>query len=183
MATRRLGPGSVRTTGGFDLCQGLERCRAHLAGFGGHPMAAGVTVEETRFAAFRTAFLAAAAEHFAHRTGPSPVVVDAVASLADLDLAQAEEISRLGPFGTDNSEPLLAVPGVTVRSTRVVGTSHLHLTLADEEVVSEAIAFGMGDRDPGSGARLDVIGTPEVDEFRGRRKIRLRLRHFARSLC
>jgi single-stranded-DNA-specific exonuclease len=145
-------------------------------------MAAGVTLDETRFAAFRDAFLAAAAEHFARDAAHRPMEVDAVASLADLDLTQAEELARLAPFGTDNAEPLLAVPGVTVRSTRVVGTSHLQLTLTNGSAVSEAIAFGMGDRDPGAGARLDVLATPEVDEFRGRRKIRLRVRHFTRSL-
>ncbi|MBN2576890.1 MAG: single-stranded-DNA-specific exonuclease RecJ [Deltaproteobacteria bacterium] len=176
------GRGSARTTGGFDLCEGLERCRAHLAGFGGHPMAAGVTVDEAQFPDFRTAFLAAAAQHFANGPGASPMAVDAVASLADLDVTLAEELARLGPFGTDNGEPLLGLPRVRVRSTRVVGASHLQLTLAHEEAVSEAIAFGMADRDPGSGACLDVIVTPEVDDFRGRRKIRLRLRHFTRSL-
>lgn len=176
------GRGSARTVGGFDLVQGLSRCREHLAGFGGHPMAAGVTVAEANLAAFRAAFVAAAAEHFSSGAAEGPVEVDAVASLADLDMTQAEELERLAPFGTDNREPLFAVPGVTVRSTRVVGASHLQLTLAHGSAVSDAIAFGMGDKDPGQGARLDVIGSAEVDEFRGKRKIRLRLRHFTRSL-
>ena len=176
------GRGSARTTGGFDLYQGLSRCRDHLAGFGGHPMAAGVSLAVDRLVSFRAAFVAAAAEHFSAAPSEGPVEVDAVASLADLDMVQAEELGRLAPFGTDNSEPLFAVTGVTVRSTRVVGASHLQLTLVHGSSVSDAIAFGMGDRDPGQGARLDVIGSAEVDEFRGRRKIRLRLRHFMRSL-
>jgi single-stranded-DNA-specific exonuclease len=145
-------------------------------------MAAGVTVAEADLAGFRAAFVAAAAEHFASGAAEGPVEVDAVASLADLDMTQAEELARLAPFGTDNSEPLFAVPGVTVRSTRVVGASHLQLTLVHGAAVSDAIAFGMGDKDPGPGARLDVIGSAEVDEFRGKRKIRLRLRQFTRSL-
>jgi single-stranded-DNA-specific exonuclease len=176
------GRGSARTVAGFDLCQGLSRCRAHLAGFGGHPMAAGVTLDQASLPDFRAAFVAAAAEHFATGQPEGAFEVDAVARLADFDLGQAEEIERLAPFGTDNSEPLFAVPGVTVQSTRIVGASHLQLTLAHGAVTSDAIAFGMGDKDPGAGARLDVIGSAEVDEFRGRRKIRLRLRHFTRSL-
>jgi single-stranded-DNA-specific exonuclease len=107
--------------------------------------------------------------------------VDAVATLADLDMSQVEELERLAPFGTANQEPLLAIPNVSVRSTRVVGSSHLQLTLAHGTTVSDAIAFGMGDKDPGQGVRLDVIGCAEVDEFRGRRKMRLRLRHFMRN--
>jgi hypothetical protein len=58
----------------------------------------------------------------------------------------------------------------------------LQLTLVHDGAVSDAIAFGMADRDPGRGAHLDVIGTAEVDQFRGQRKIRLRLRHLLRSL-
>jgi len=176
------GRGSARTVGGFDLYQGLLRCRAHLTGFGGHPMAAGVSLAQDDLVAFRAAFVAAAAEHQSGVGGEGPVEVDAVTSLAELDLRQVEELERLGPFGTDNSEPLLAVPGVTVRSTRIVGASHLQLVLAHGPVVSDAIAFGMGHQDPGPGARLDVLGIAEVDEFRGRRKMRLRVRHFVRSM-
>jgi single-stranded-DNA-specific exonuclease len=176
------GRGSARTVGAFDLYQGLHRCRDHLTGFGGHPMAAGVTIEKDNLVAFRAAFVAAAAEHRAQGGAEGPVEVDAVANLADLDLPQVEELERLGPFGTANSEPLLAVPGVTVRSTRVVGASHLQLVLEHGSAVGEAIAFGMGHKDPGQGARLDIIGSAEVDEFRGRRKMRLRVRHFMRSM-
>jgi single-stranded DNA-specific DHH superfamily exonuclease len=89
---------------------------------------------------------------------------------------------RLAPFGNANLEPLIAIPGVVARSTRVVGTSHLQLTLSHEGTVIDAIAFGMAEKDPGQGARLDVIGTAEVDQFRGQRKIRLRVRHLLRRL-
>ena len=176
-----LGRGSARTMGGFDLYQALSKCQVHLSTFGGHPMAAGVSLDWNSLADFRAAFVAAARAHFAAAPALPTIDVDAVATLSDLDMGQVEELERLAPFGNANSEPLLVVPGVVARSTRVVGTSHLMLTLTHGASVSEAIAFGMGDRDPGKGARLDVIGTAELDEFRGQRKIRLRLRHFTRS--
>ena len=176
------GRGSARTLGGFDLYQALVECREYLSAFGGHPMAAGVSLSQEKLADFRAAFVAAARTHFAALPAVETVEVDAVASLAELDMVQVEELDRLAPFGSANSEPLIAVPGVVARSTRVVGTSHLQLTLVHGAAVSEAIAFGMGDKDPGQGARLDVIGTAEVDEFRGQRKIRLRLRHLMRSV-
>jgi single-stranded-DNA-specific exonuclease len=176
------GRGSARTFGGFDLYQALSGCREHLTAFGGHPMAAGVSLAHAHLAPFRAAFGQAAAAHFAAANAAAPIEVDAVASLADFDMAQVEELTRLAPFGTDNSEPLFVVRGVTVSHTRVVGSSHLQLTLAHGHVTSDAIAFGMGEQDPGPGARLDVIGCAELDEYRGKRKIRLRLRHFTRSL-
>jgi single-stranded-DNA-specific exonuclease len=176
------GRGSARTLGGFDLYRGLARCQEHLTLFGGHPMAAGVSLDESKLGLFRNAFVSAAQEHFAAAPRDAWVEVDAVARLSDIDMVQAEELMRLAPFGNANVEPMIVIPGVVARSTRVVGTSHLQLTLAHEGVVLDAIAFGMADRDPGRGARLDVIGTAEVDQFRGQRKIRLRLRHLMRSL-
>lgn len=176
------GRGSARTVGGFDLYQGLAVCREHLTLFGGHPMAAGVSLEKGKLDSFREAFVAAARRHFSSAPTDASVEVDAVARLSDLDMTQAEELMRLGPFGNANVEPLIAIPGVVTRSTRVVGTSHLQLTLSHEGTTSDAIAFGMAERDPGQGARLDVIGTAEVDQFRGQRKIRLRVRHLLRSL-
>ena len=176
------GRGSARTLGGFDLYQALVQCREYLSVFGGHPMAAGVALSQENLADFRAAFVAAARAHFATRPAVVTIEVDAVASLSDLDRVQIEELARLGPFGNANSEPLIAVPGVVARSTRVGGTSHLQLTLVQGSAVIEAIAFGMGDKDPGQGAQLDVLGAAEVDEFRGQSKIRLRLRHLMRSV-
>jgi len=176
------GRGSARTLGGFDLYQGLSQCQEYLTAFGGHPMAAGVSLAREKLADFRAAFVAAARTHFASAPAVATIDVDAVASLMELDMAQVEELDRLAPFGNSNSEPLIVVPGVVASSTRVVGTSHLQLTLTHGAAVSEAIAFGMADKDPGKGARLDVIGTAELDEFRGQRKIRFRVRHLMRSV-
>jgi len=176
------GRGSARTLGGFDLYQALSQCGDHLSAYGGHPMAAGVSLVWDNLGKFRAAFVAAARAHFSLAPTLTTVEVDSEANLADLDMGQVEELERLAPFGNANSEPLIVVPGVVARSTRVVGASHLQLTLTQGAVVCEAIAFGMGDKDPGKGARLDVIGMAELDEYRGQRKIRLRLRHFMRSV-
>jgi single-stranded-DNA-specific exonuclease len=176
------GRGSARTLGGFDLYKALSQCQEHLTLFGGHPMAAGVSLLAENLAAFRDAFAESARLHFASNPQDETVEVDAIASLAELDMVQAEELERLGPFGNANNEPLIVVPGVIAKSTRVVGTSHLQLTLSHGTAIGEAIAFGMGDKNPGQGARLDVIGMAEVDTFRGQRRIRLRLRHFMRSV-
>jgi single-stranded-DNA-specific exonuclease len=107
--------------------------------------------------------------------------VDAEADLADLNLSQAEELERLAPFGAANPEPLFAVAGVTARATRVVGGKHLQLTLSRGAAIGDAIAFGMADRDPGEGSAVHVIGTAEVDSYRGYRRTRLRVKHLLRG--
>jgi single-stranded-DNA-specific exonuclease len=174
------GRGSARTIGGFDLYQALEACRQHLTVFGGHAAAAGLGLSAGQMEAFRASFVAQAQRHFDGRMEDSALEVDAVADLADLDLVQAEELERLAPFGTGNSEPLFALPGVVARSTRVVGTSHLQMTLSCGAAVSQAIAFGMGDRDPGEGTLIDIIATAEIDSFRGNRRPRVRVKQILR---
>ena len=57
-----------------------------------------------------------------------------------------------------------------------VGQGHLQLSLAHGSSTGEAIAFGMADRDPGSGARLDLLATAELDTFRGERRARLKVK-------
>jgi single-stranded-DNA-specific exonuclease len=175
------GRGSARTTGGFDLYAAISACRAHLAACGGHAGAAGLTVEAARVAAFREAFVAQAERHFRDRVAAPALEVDAEAELGDLDLAQTEELQRLAPFGNANGQPLMAVPGVVVRATRVVGNGHLQMTLSRGEVVADAIGFGMAADNPGEGTALDLIASPEVDSFRGSRRTRLRIRHMLRT--
>ena len=176
------GRGSARTVGGFNLYEALGACREHLVVFGGHAGAAGMTVTTASFEAFRAAFAGAAAAHrAAGGAAATTVEVDAEADLADLDVPGAEELGRLAPFGAANAQPLLAIPGLITRATRVVGNNHLQLTLSRGGALGDAIAFGMGDRDPGEGAAVDVIACAEVDSYRGYRKTRLRVRHLVRG--
>jgi len=174
------GRGSARTLGGVNLFEALTRCGRHLTKFGGHAAAAGLSIAADRLAEFRREFVAETARQLAG--GPvSARRVDAVVELADLDVATAEELGRLAPFGAANAEPLFALRGVTTQTTRCVGQGHLQLVLADRGWVSEAIAFGMADRDPGSGARVDLLATAELDVFRGVRRARLKVKDLARS--
>jgi len=175
------GRGSARTLNGFDLHAALEACREHLVVGGGHAAAAGLTVEAARFSAFREAFVARAAAHAGASGGPPAAAVDAEAALGELDLAQVEELGRLGPFGQANGEPILALGGVVVRAARVVGQGHLQLTLARDGAVMDGIAFGMGAELPAEGSALDVLASAEVDSYRGYRRARLRVRRIFRA--
>lgn len=175
------GRGSARTIGGFDLCKSLGRCAEHLTLYGGHSAAAGLSLPMSNLTAFRQAWLAVANEHFQCARTQEPVEADAVAHLSELDFVQAEEIERLGPFGNGNFEPLIALTRVRPQSTRVVGTGHLQLTFIDGPRSLDAIAFGMGHKDPGKGTLVDILGAIEIDSFRGQKRARFRVRHLFRS--
>jgi single-stranded-DNA-specific exonuclease len=170
------GRGSARTVPGFDLFAALSRSAEPLLRFGGHAAAAGMSVAFDKLGAFRAAFAVAIHAQAVGRAAPT-MRVDAVVELGELDVSFAEELGRLAPFGASNAEPLFALRGVTTQATRRVGQGHLQLTLMDHGAVSEAIAFGMADRDPGTGAAVDLLATAELDTFRGARRARLKVRH------
>lgn len=172
-----VGRGSARTTMGFNLYEALARTAEHLEVFGGHAAAAGLTVKHDSFGAFRSSFLNHSERWFSDRPPPTAVEVDAIVGLGDLDLRVAEELGRLGPFGNGNPDPLLAIPGVTAVTSRVVGTTHLQLTLKQGNAVVDAIGFGMSTKAPAEGSTLDVVGFFEINEFRGSRNPRLRVKH------
>jgi single-stranded-DNA-specific exonuclease len=105
-----------------------------------------------------------------------------VVDLATLDMGQAEELMRLGPFGAANPEPLFGLRGVTTSQSRVVGEKHLQLTLVDDVGQADAIAFNMATHDPGRGTRVDVLAAADIDSYRGVRRTRLRVRQLSQSL-
>jgi single-stranded-DNA-specific exonuclease len=178
------GRGSARTCDGVDLYQALAACREHLTRFGGHAAAAGLSLAPERLAGFRAAFAEAVGRHRPAGPASRALVVDGVVDLAEVDVYLAEELSRLAPFGVANGEPVLAVPGVVATATRVVGQGHLQLELGAARggrARGEAIAFNLADQDPGRGASLDLIGTADLETFRGTRRARLRVKHLVRS--
>ncbi|MES1172282.1 MAG: single-stranded-DNA-specific exonuclease RecJ [Bacteroidota bacterium] len=177
-----VGRGSARTIPGLHLHETLTACRDHLARFGGHAGAAGVTLAPAQLDGFRSAFL----NEVGRRTGidshRAPVIsVDGVIDLAEVDIGLVEDLRRLAPFGAGNAEPVLALRGLTITDTRVVGQNHLQLGLSCAGVRAEAIGFNMADQDPGRGAEIDLIAVAEVDTFRGTRRARLRVKHLGRS--
>ena len=164
------GRGSVRTTGGFDVVAGLTACAAHLIRFGGHKAAGGFSIAPTSIDPFRAAFAAQAERRSASR---EPLRVDAVIELGQVSDKLATELRSFAPFGPGNAEPVVATHGARVHSTRRVGEGGAHLKMVVAGL--DAIAFRMGDRDPGPGATVDVAFRPEISYFRGTARVELRV--------
>ncbi len=164
----------------MNLHEALGRCAPHLSKFGGHASAAGMSLAWGELDGFRRSFVTEAARQLGGRTAVA-VQVDAEVGLHELSLPVAEELGRLAPFGAANREPQFALSGVTTVATRLVGKGHLQLTLDHGGAMSEAIAFGLGDQDPGAGARVDLIATAELDTYRGQKRARLKVSRLARA--
>ena len=163
------GKGSGRSIPGFDLHAAIAECSQHLVRFGGHPMAAGVTVARDALEGFRAAFNAVARA----RLAPEDLVprrrIDAVVRLDELNLDLERLLRHLEPCGAGNPTPVFGVTGVAVREARPVGANHLRLVLQDDAGRIPAIGFDWADRvDPAWWrAPVDVAFQLQQNEWRG----------------
>ncbi|MEX1050403.1 MAG: DHHA1 domain-containing protein, partial [Gemmatimonadales bacterium] len=125
------GKGSGRSIPGFDLHQAIARCSEHLVRFGGHRMAAGLTIARDRVDAFKAAFEASVRQDLSMDDLVPVQRVDAVVRLEALDEALEQLLRHLEPTGAGNPGPVFAVRGVRARNPQPVGTNHLRFQLDD----------------------------------------------------
>lgn len=175
------GKGSGRTAPGFDLFGALDQCRDHLERFGGHQQAAGVVVQRSQIDSLRMALNEVAASSWDEHAG-SRILVDGQLELQEITTELVRELSVLEPFGLDNTSPLFVLRSAMILNPRAVGkrTGHLKFQVQvrghGREPV-EAIGFGMADflEQPLATQLFDVVFEPEINSFRGRETIQMRV--------
>jgi single-stranded-DNA-specific exonuclease len=177
------GRGSGRSIPGFDLHAALVSCAPHLARFGGHPMAAGLTVRRERLEDFRMAFNAVARDALAPDDLVPTQRIDLLVALDQLDLRLERLLQALEPCGPGNPAPVFGAAGVKARDPRRVGTNHLRFVLDDGTGRLPAIGFDWADRvEAGwAGGPVDVAFRLDRDEWQGDATLQARVVHIRPS--
>ena len=170
-----MGKGSCRSTGSFNLFEALAACSDCLEGFGGHAMAAGVTVRADRVDELRQRL---GEYYMAHpdRTVPALEPDLRVEEPALLSMESVESLDLLEPCGNGNPRPLLYMDGVEVEQiTPIGGGKHLRLRLGCFGESYDAVFFAQTAQNLGlrQGQRADIVFAPQINEFRGRRSVQL----------
>jgi single-stranded-DNA-specific exonuclease len=163
------GKGSGRSISAFDLHGALTQCGDLLERFGGHRMAAGLTIHRDRVEAFRARFTGVAQDALGlDQVGPEQRV-DLELPLHAIDDALEKLVRHLEPCGMGNPAPVFGVRGVRLTTPRTVGKGHLKATLADADRRLDAIAFNWADRAAAFLAKpVDVAFKLERNEYQGR---------------
>ncbi len=183
------GKGSCRSYGGFNLFEALSACSGHLLGFGGHALAAGLTVRREQVDAFRDAL---AAYYRDNLPAPQPEVsCDLLLREGEaLSIENVRELERLEPFGNGNPKPVFCFTDVLLESADAVGSGrHLRVRLRVGRSHLEGIFFGHTAQELGvhAGGRVDAAFTPQINEFRGHVSVQLLLsglrEHDSAALC
>ena len=163
------GKGSGRSVSGFDLHAALTSCSEHLVKFGGHPMAAGLTIARDAIEPFREAFNNVARAKLSKEDLVHVQRVDVETPVGRLDAGLERLLRHLEPCGLGNPAPVFAVANVRAARPREVGKNHLKFTLEDETGSIDAIGFELADRvKPGwLTGPVDVALRLEENEYRG----------------
>lgn len=161
--------GSGRSIEGFSLFEAICTCGDLLIKFGGHPMAAGITLKPENIEAFRRRINQYAAEHFPQMPTQT-VTLDCKLNPAALSVSMAQSLTQLEPFGNGNPQPVFGLFNMELSNvTPVGGGGHLRLTLEKNGAVITAMRFNTKPEELPYhiGDKIDLAVQLEAREFRG----------------
>ena len=176
--------GSARSIPGFHVRDGLDAIAAKhpqlLRKFGGHAMAAGLTIHEDDLELFKKAFANEVGNQLSEADLQQEVLTDGSLNAADMTIELAELLRDSGPWGHQFPEPLFEGEFALLQQ-RVVGQRHLKMVLMeiDSGLALDAIHFNsdMGLWPNESVTRVRVLYRLDVNEFRGKRSVQLLVQH------
>jgi len=180
------GRGSARSIEGFDLYDALSECAEHIADFGGHPRAAGLSLARDEINHFKNAFESVARNRLLKKELQPTLHVDYEIQPEDLTGELLADLKRLEPYGAGNHRPAFLLRDAVIDGTpRRVGPERSHLKFSvkcSSEYPLDAIGFGMGDRVQELSDRcVDIVFAFEENEFRGIRRPQLRIKDMRKT--
>lgn len=171
-----IGKGSGRSIKGMNLVDALYYCRDLLVRFGGHELAAGLSVMRCNIEDFKKRINEYAREHLTEDLSCIKYEADCTVMAEDIGIDLAEELCSLEPFGVANPTPVFLVKDLTINKIISMGSGkHSKLLLSSGDRNFHAVYFGMpaSDIDFYSGEQIDLLCQININEFRGQETVQL----------
>ncbi len=169
--------GSGRSTPDFDLLGALNRCSHLFTQFGGHRMAAGVTLEATKISALQESLNMYGDKGLREGHETAILHIDAPLEIKELNTELISGINRLKPFGRGNPKPVFQANGVKmVERPKLLNNQHLAMSLNQDGHVFRAIAWRSAHRKDflqGLGDEIDVVYSLMENHFKGKSTVQL----------
>jgi len=167
-----IAQGSGRSVPGFCLLSAIKACSGHLTGFGGHEMAAGLTIPAEKVGPFAADFEEYARQNLNEEDVLARLRIDAEAKLGQFNRDMVAELEMLGPFGQGNPQPVFATMGVRLACPpRRVGSAgnHLQMTITDGLATIRCIGFRFGrfEKKLLEHEFFDVAYRPQLNTYNG----------------
>lgn len=173
-----IGKGSGRSVKGLNLVQALSECNDLLLKYGGHELAAGLSIERSMFGTFKQRINEYVAANMTQEEAP-PIQVDAQLTSFDLTLRQAGELRLLEPYGASNPTPLFMIVGAWITEiTPVADNRHTRFKLKVNGILYNAIYFGCDHRSLNlyPGDRADLVFNLDINDYKNIQSVQLIIR-------
>ena len=171
-----IGKGSGRSIKGLNLAEGLKCCEKYLERYGGHELAAGLSIRRDRIDEFKKKINGYAKQCLGDGALEEHREVDASLTLGTADMKLADELTYLEPFGVANPTPQFMISDLRILSIFPIGGGkHTKLVLGDGLSSIQGVCFGVGgfdfkfNRDD----RVDIICKLNINEFRNEKTLQL----------
>lgn len=176
---QQLSKGSARSVSGLNITEAISSAGELLTSFGGHPMAAGFSMESAQIPYLREKLIKYADENLTSEDLIPTLKIDSRLDLENLDQETLSLIRQFEPFGIGNPEPMFTTPDLEVSDVRTVGSdgSHIKMVLRNSEYKTmNAIGFGLAGNDIKRGQNVDVAYNMVENVWNGNRNLELRVK-------
>ncbi len=170
--------GSARGVEGFNVFKAMESQSDRLIKYGGHEQAGGLTISVSNLELFRAKINMYATNLITDEMLIPETVIDFQVQGKDIDLKTAKRVSLMEPFGSGNNRPVFCYKGAIIKEKKIIGNGkHLKLTFEIEGKNIEGVYFGKGYLDIGISLmdRVDIVFTQEINDYRDKEKLQIKL--------
>lgn len=180
-----VGKGSGRSVKGMNLVDALCYCSEHLVKFGGHELAAGLSVKRCELDKFRELINEYARNNLSDEDMVPTMEIDTVINFSDVSLSLAESLQILEPYGVGNPIPVFAMKGINVNElTGISESKHTKFVFGDGKYTVSAMYFS---NSPDSldiyvGDKVDILFNVDINEWGGRKSVQLIIRDIKPSM-
>lgn len=174
--------GSGRSIESYSMYEKLCECKEYLTKFGGHPMAAGLSLEEENVERFRRKLNEQSG--LTEEDLVEKVTIDVPMPIHYIRKDLVQELSLLEPFGKGNEKPLFAQKNLWISQMRVFGKNRnvVKMRLTDENgYPMDGVYFGNGDEfaEEGRGKRkISIVYYPDINMYQGRESLQVIIQHY-----
>ncbi len=171
-----IGKGSGRSIKGLNLVDALCHCSDNLVKFGGHELAAGLSVTRAELDNFTKKINDYARQNLTADDMIPTLDADCLISFSDANITLAQQLQKLEPYGTGNPIPSFVMTGVYVNEISPVSEGkHTRLVLSDGVSTLTAMYFSNSPESLGiyNGDKIDVLFNLDINEWMGRKSVQL----------
>ncbi len=176
----KISRASARSISGFNIIEFIREHSSFLVDAGGHPMAAGFTVETTKLVKLQEILEDRAELILNENLLTRSLRIDCELPLSFIDIKLYESLQKLAPFGMGNPEPTFISRNVAVEDMRLVGAEgkHLKLKIKDQKsnIPLDGIGFGMGGAKIHIGDKVNIVYVIDENEWNGNKRLQLKIR-------